>query len=284
MVETQISGLATKLTNLSFASPITTISNTLASSTLTFSTSINTITTTVFDKVQYLSNITSDIKASLDVLTEKMSGFYRSAVGTYFFESNLVAVANFNGLLPAEVARLDNIQENIQDTIDLFRKQIPQVGTVIYSVSPNLATFTSQEYILCDGSAYPRYGKFNNLFIMIGTFFGAGNGSTTFNIPNYQGMFLRGLGSQYVPSVGVTYSGSSSAEIPQGDTVQEHKHLGQNGAYLGTQNQTQTLGWNVGGQKPNSYDFDTTGFQTSGSRTGFETRPASYSLYIYIKT
>lgn len=44
-------------------------------------------------------------------------------------------------------------------------------------------------WLLCDGSEYSRI-DYANLFAIIGTTFGQGDGSTTFNVPNYSGRFL----------------------------------------------------------------------------------------------
>jgi microcystin-dependent protein len=47
-------------------------------------------------------------------------------------------------------------------------------------------------WLLCDGTAVSRT-TFAALFHAIGTSAGAGDGSTTFNLPDYRGFFLRGL-------------------------------------------------------------------------------------------
>lgn len=47
-------------------------------------------------------------------------------------------------------------------------------------------------WLLCDGSAISRT-TFSSLFAAIGTANGIGNGSTTFNLPDYRGQFLRGV-------------------------------------------------------------------------------------------
>lgn len=49
-------------------------------------------------------------------------------------------------------------------------------------------------YLVCDGSAVSRT-NYADLFAVLGTTYGAGNGSTTFNLPDYRGQFLRGLDS-----------------------------------------------------------------------------------------
>ncbi len=46
-------------------------------------------------------------------------------------------------------------------------------------------------YLLADGSAVSRT-TYSDLFATIGTMYGNGDGSTTFNLPNYSGQFLRG--------------------------------------------------------------------------------------------
>lgn len=46
-------------------------------------------------------------------------------------------------------------------------------------------------WLECDGSAVSR-SQYADLFAAIGTTYGAGDGSTTFNLPDYRGYFLRG--------------------------------------------------------------------------------------------
>ena len=46
-------------------------------------------------------------------------------------------------------------------------------------------------YLVADGSAVPR-DQYKDLFAAIGTTFGAGNGKTTFNLPDLRGEFIRG--------------------------------------------------------------------------------------------
>jgi microcystin-dependent protein len=46
-------------------------------------------------------------------------------------------------------------------------------------------------YLECNGQGVSRT-TYANLFNVIGTIYGAGDGSTTFNLPDYRGQFLRG--------------------------------------------------------------------------------------------
>ena len=49
-------------------------------------------------------------------------------------------------------------------------------------------------WLACDGSPVAR-ADYADLFSAIGTVYGAGDGSTTFNLPDLRGEFLRGLDS-----------------------------------------------------------------------------------------
>lgn len=60
-------------------------------------------------------------------------------------------------------------------------------------------------FLICDGSAVSRT-TYTNLFAVIGTRYGAGNGSTTFNVPKLNdGSFVRGVATS---AVGTKYSAS----------------------------------------------------------------------------
>jgi microcystin-dependent protein len=47
-------------------------------------------------------------------------------------------------------------------------------------------------FLMCDGSTVSRT-TYSNLFTAISTAFGNGDGSTTFNVPDFRGRFLRGV-------------------------------------------------------------------------------------------
>ena len=74
-------------------------------------------------------------------------------------------------------------------------------------------------YLLCDGSAISRT-TYANLFNAIGTSFGTGNGSTTFNIPDGRGGVLRGAGT----SIGYNQNVTVTLGTKDNDTMQGHWH------------------------------------------------------------
>jgi microcystin-dependent protein len=69
---------------------------------------------------------------------------------------------------------------------------VPPGTVVAYAGVVSAMVAPPPGWLLCDGSTKSR-GVYANLFTSIGTTAGAGDGATTFNLPNYQGYFLRGL-------------------------------------------------------------------------------------------
>ena len=76
-------------------------------------------------------------------------------------------------------------------------------------------------FLFANGAAVSRT-TYAELFAKIGTTFGAGDGSTTFNLPNLQGVVLRGTGSQTMS--GRTKTGPALG-VQQEDQFQSNRHL-----------------------------------------------------------
>jgi len=60
------------------------------------------------------------------------------------------------------------------------------------TISPFGDTTLPSGWLACDGSAVSRT-TYADLFAAIGTYWGVGDGSTTFNLPDGQGMVIRGV-------------------------------------------------------------------------------------------
>lgn len=162
------------------------------------------------------------------------------------------------------------------------------VGTVM----PYAGATAPSGFLLTDGSAVSRTA-YPALFAAIGTTYGSGDGSTTFNLPNTQGIFVKGAGSQTISSV--NYSGTLGAK--QTDQFQGHKHsISDPGHDHGVSAQW-TASSPYGGGSGNLNYGGTTASATTGvtvenpsndgsngsPRTGAETRPANISLHYIIK-
>lgn len=75
-------------------------------------------------------------------------------------------------------------------------------------------------WLVCDGSAISR-SVYSALFLAIGTQFGAGDGSTTFNIPDFRGRMPIGVGNTY--GLG-ELGGSDTLDISFGSHSHNHSH------------------------------------------------------------
>jgi microcystin-dependent protein len=123
-------------------------------------------------------------------------------------------------------------------------------------------------WLAADGTAVSR-STYAALFAAISTTYGAGDGSTTFALPDLRGIFVRGSGSQTIS--GTAYSGTFAAV--QQDQLKSHTHLVNsyvNGA-IGNSGRPQE------GTSGNSDSFAT--LATGGD----ETRPANIALLYCIK-
>jgi len=70
---------------------------------------------------------------------------------------------------------------------------LDSMDLMIGDIKASVRTANHGSWLLCNGQAVSRT-TYSKLFSIIGTNFGSGNGSTTFNVPDYRGKFLRGLG------------------------------------------------------------------------------------------
>ncbi len=117
-------------------------------------------------------------------------------------------------------------------------------------------------WIKCNGAAISRT-TYDRLFLAIGTTFGAGDGSTTFNLPDLRGEFVRGFDD------GRGVDANRVFGSQQADELKSHKHSV--GFAWGT----------VGGAFGNSPH--TAGSTWTSSTGGTETRPKNVALNYCIK-
>jgi hypothetical protein len=132
-------------------------------------------------------------------------------------------------------------------------------------------------WLLCNGAAISRT-DYARLFGVIGVSHGSGDATTTFNVPNYMGYFLRGL-----DTTGLIDPGGASRSVGnvQGFATGPHQHpsvwrqgcAGDGGP---------PYGWNVGGTVQDSSKIPENTVAETGSAT--ETRPKNVAVNYIIKT
>ena len=73
----------------------------------------------------------------------------------------------------------------------------PAIGTILPFAGANSIP---EGYLVCDGSAISRT-TYTQLYAVIGNTYGAGDGSTTFNVPNLKGRYIEGQNTAVVGKV-----------------------------------------------------------------------------------
>jgi microcystin-dependent protein len=160
----------------------------------------------------------------------------------------------------------------IGDTCVLVSNGVDRWNVVSY-YEANIGLITSfgmtglpSGFLECNGSAISRT-TYANLFNVIGTTFGVGNGSTTFNLPDLRGEFVRGWDNSRGVDSGRVFGSA------QADELKAHTHTYTAGAtYLN------------GGLDTPPADSTSTQFNiNTGSTGGTETRPRNIALIYAIK-
>lgn len=104
-----------------------------------------------------------------------------------FSDSNYKEGWNFVGATPPARQMWDGIQKLTDEKIQYIYNNMIPVGIV----QAFAGSTTPQGWLLCDGSAISRT-DYADLYAVIGDTYGAGDGSTTFNLPNLVDKFVEG--------------------------------------------------------------------------------------------
>lgn len=121
-------------------------------------------------------------------------------------------------------------------------------------------------WLSCDGSAVSRT-TYSGLFSAVGTTYGTGDGSTTFNVPDLRGEFVRGLDNGRGVDSGRVLGSA------QADEFKAHNHtVGQYGDFIRTTTTVMAAGYEPA---QNNVNTSSTG--------GTETRPRNIALLYCIK-
>jgi microcystin-dependent protein len=124
---------------------------------------------------------------------------------------------------------------NEQPLLPTFSNAAFPLGTIIPYAGDidveNRARLAEKGWLLCDGAPISRI-DYSELYKAVGDIHGAGDFRSTFNLPDYRGIFLRGanLGSGRDPDAETRYPaheggrGKDNVGSVQDDTFKQHSH------------------------------------------------------------
>lgn len=248
------------------------------------------------NKINYHLSPHQGVIPELDKNQEEYLWTSKGTNDIYNVNSRNVAI----NMLSQPMSNLDvsgNINTSQKYTIN-YISIAPPVGSIMaftVGVSPD-------GWLLCDGAAYGKT-DYSALFAVIGSIFGVSD--TSFNVPNYQGAFLRGTGTYGV------YSGPS-LNASQTHATQTHSHTASSTVtdpghvhtqYTINDDYNNSGGNNYPGTTPSFAAYDSAGSKTwdninnhttgltvattiSNSTTNVnanETRPYNYGVWWIIK-
>jgi len=140
------------------------------------------------------------------------------------------------------------------------------------AIMPFAMNSVPTNWLACDGAAVSR-ATYANLFTAIGVVYGAGDGSTTFALPDLRGYFLRGSGTNADGTVGAAF-GTKQADAFQGH-IHPYTLMNASGFVFSAGTGGQIVGSNTG--------LPVTDGANGTPRTAAETRPKNIAMLFCIK-
>lgn len=140
------------------------------------------------------------------------------------------AIANVVDSAPEVLNTLNELSASLNDdpnfasTVAAALAALVPAGTIIQSARSTAPT----GYLTCDGSAISRT-TYSSLFSAIGTAYGAGDGSTTFNIPNLKGRVPVGYDPSQTEFDALGETGGEKSVTLTANQIPSHTHSGTTG-------------------------------------------------------
>lgn len=242
-----------------------------------------------------------DINSILLLVTSQLAYHFQNGIPEWLDDANQRYYANVsfvsrNGIIYR--ALLGDDGPNINSKQDPALEPTwwtPIAGVANVNIAPGTiidfgGTVAPAGYLECNGDPVSRT-TFENLFIAIGTTWGVGDGSTTFNVPDLRGAFTRGTGNHGSETMadGNPFAGPTIGTF-EDDQMQGHWHqqfldsggssglVAALGAASNPDGEATGTGVNASNQNPNTDGVN------GPPRTGDETRPFAAGVLKCIKT
>lgn len=176
-------------------------------------------------------------------------------------------------------------------TLAKFAAEVTKCLVPTGAVLSFAGTVAPTGFLMCDGSAVSRT-TYSSLYSILGNHHGSGDGSTTFNLPDYRGRFLRGVDG----GAGNDPDTSSRTAMNSGGNTGDAVGSVQNDAFQGHHH---TINLFSGGTTATEITYAQPGSSIQGTvatadpisdgangtpLTASETRPRNAYVYFIIKT
>lgn len=139
------------------------------------------------------------------------------------------------GAAPAREDHVHDLGAGAIDAANLFTSGV--IEALMFQpgdLKVSARSSTPTGWLLCDGSAVSR-ATYSDLFSAIGTAYGTGDGSTTFNVPDYRGRTILGAGTgSSLTARALGDTGGAETHTLTTDEIPSHNHggtTGSNGAH-----------------------------------------------------
>ncbi|MEM7182655.1 MAG: phage tail protein [Spirochaetota bacterium] len=202
-----------------------------------------------------------------------------------FSSGNTVSSSEINSNFTTLKTAIETLNIEVQTNLASINSQNNSlVGTILPYAAP---TAPPTGFLLCDGSAVSRV-TYASLFAVLGTTWGSGDGSTTFNLPDTKAAMPVGAGTstRFTQNVSRTIGQYSNDQL-QG--FEKYLVRSDNQEYLTASNPSGTGGRFLTGSvyDANTIRYQTKDFISDGSngtpRIGNETHGKQFAVHFIIK-
>jgi microcystin-dependent protein len=246
-----------------------------------FSTYIGSSSAIVSTGNKYSSFATVDFSLQYNIqVAIAINGGSSVVIGTYALQA--VPYAKYTTLAGTATNAIHANNADVATNATTAANGVP-VGTIISYAGSTLQGYAGVNWDFCDGGTLSRTA-YPELFNAIGTMWGSGDGSTTFNVPDLRGMFMRGWSAGMGTDPDRTsrtalYKGGNTGDAVgsyESDDLKSHSH---------NYNQFNQVSdtWSGGGHASNGDGTGGNVGATSGGTGGNETRPKNVSVMYIIK-
>lgn len=167
----------------------------------------------------------------------------------------------------------------MEDDLDLGGFSLMNTGNLVGMTCWFPFTAAPTGWLKANGAAISRT-TYSELFGKVGTVFGAGDGSTTFNLPDLRGEFLRGYDDGRGIDSGRVFGSAQASALASHSHVQHDQTRMNLWSTSGTAQYTTP---SVGGELANSRTSNGAAAASTENTGGSETRPRNIALLACIK-